>query len=516
MKLRLVISTVLLFLCSTVLVSAQGTGWRAYMTSARQFNEKNQFAQGAQYAEAAVKMNPSSWEARYEAGRSYIGLGQHAKAVAHFRVALGSAPANYKSYLEKFIAKYGATSPASEGPPSSGTRSRNIQIFQDQLSHGAQVRVTSGGELTQKSSVVEDANQFRSGSKSLYFQMGKDISTNTHINIQGLWRSQNVPYPGDLTRYMEKGALSFWIKGKKEGMPYEIGFWTEAGQAPGQLLYSVLPLQKYCYVSTEWQQVIIPVTHFYNAYIWWRAPGTDGSGNRIWQRREAKMKWRDVGGIIFSAAQTKEGDPSFWIDDMALVASYDEKAMQALRALAQGAEGEKRKTDSLAVFEDSAEGEFWTNPPDTAMAIIDETEFYKGKKSLRVTLDTKAEDHSSVGTGFSEIDLSSILGRGALEYWARGQSGGEHWRNSLRCRIQGRDVWVNGPDVRSITDITKKWRKVKIRLLDFELIAKDASAEILREDKFDWKRVDSISWWIPPLPDSDMVFYLDEIKFVPR
>ena len=85
----------------------------------------------------------------------------------------------------------------------------------------------------------------------------------------------------------------------------------------------------------------------------------------------------------------------------------------------------------------------------------------------------------------------------------------------MQCKIQGRDVWSEGPDVRSIADISRKWRKIKVALSDFSMVAQDV-ADGGKLDKFDWKRVGNVSWWLTPAPEGEMVFYLDEIRFTPR
>lgn len=496
------------------LKEARAADWRAYMSYAKQLNDQAKYPEAFKYAEAAIKMNPNSWESHYEAARSLSNMGRRHTAIWHFQLSVKNAPDTNKTSLESMLVQFRGTENTPEWP------AKTLHIFEDDLTHGANILFTTvDGRANKKSRYSKVSDPAKFGTHSIYFRMHPEVDTQAIISFVGAWKTENLPYPGDLTPYREQGALIFWIKAKNPGSSYSVGFRMIAkeedgrGKTPG----STLSLGKYCFLNTEWQKVVIPLSDFFvEGYYWQREVTEDGDSTERWVRYETFFDWKKVEGFHIESPKTDHGEQAFWIDEMVVVMEYDKTEATTLKNLARSRERENRGTEDFVIFDDIPRQIFWWYPLNYAYVILDENEQYKGKKSARVTLEPK--NYSGAGTNFQELDLTEMRAWGALEYWVKGDSGGEHWGHSLRARFKGGEFSVYGPDIRYYTDISRTWEKVSIPLADFPAQGgrwdSDQSRWIL--GKFDWTRVFSISWYINPVDEGEMVFYLDEIRLVPK
>lgn len=168
------------------------------------------------------------------------------------------------------------------------------------------------------------------------------------------------------------------------------------------------------------------------------------------------------------------------------------------------------------IFDDAPRQIFWWYPLNYSYVNLDETELYKGKKSARITLEPK--QYSGAGTNFQELDLTELRAWGALEYWVKGDSGGEHFTHGLRSYSRGSYSVISGPDIRYYTEVTRKWQKVSVPLADFTPQGSrwdnDQGRTILED--FYWDRVYSMFWAIAPVNEGEMVYFIDELRFVPK
>ena len=77
---------------------------------------------------------------------------------------------------------------------------------------------------------------------------------------------------------------------------------------------------------------------------------------------------------------------------------------------------------------------------------------------------------------------------------------------------------IDAPDVRYYTDITTKWQKISIPFADFNSRGHywDPDARASRRADFHWDRISTVAWYIDPRPEKEYIYYLDDIRFVPR
>lgn len=72
----------------------------------------------------------------------------------------------------------------------------------------------------------------------------------------------------DLRAYRNSGALKFWIKGKKGGEKAWIALMDQSSSSREKAAVR-LPLSSYTRLTTEWQQVSIPLFHFSDKGVFW-------------------------------------------------------------------------------------------------------------------------------------------------------------------------------------------------------------------------------------------------------
>lgn len=113
--------------------------------------------------------------------------------------------------------------------------------------------------------------------------------------------------PVDLTPYRQNGKLEFWIKGEKglEGVR-KVGFQDANGY------YSMRPLRLYIRdVTTEWQKVSIPMSHFEDDALTW-----DPS---VGQELPGTIDWTKIVQIKFDFGEGTGETNTVYIDEVKVV-----------------------------------------------------------------------------------------------------------------------------------------------------------------------------------------------------
>jgi len=113
--------------------------------------------------------------------------------------------------------------------------------------------------------------------------------------------------PVDLTPYRQNGKLEFWIKGEKglEGVR-KVGFQDSKGY------YSMRPIRLYIRdVTTEWQKVSIPMSHFEDDALMW-----DPS---VGQEIPGTIDWTSIVQIKFDFGEGTGETNTIYVDEIKVV-----------------------------------------------------------------------------------------------------------------------------------------------------------------------------------------------------
>lgn len=400
----------------------------------------------------------------------------------------------------------------------------------------------------------------------------KKASTLT-LDFVKAWRSSGIPYPGDMGQFLG-GALVFYIRTHTPGEQFELGFAMaeEKNEQSDQLPVrrnSSLPITLYCWTGPEWQKVIIPLDHFARqGYIWVvpQASGRDGSlvkplgpGMAIGRpmRVARPFNWRQVVAMTIRGMKVKRPNRLIDLDHVALVPSYDKDEMKRLMLEASRKELMARRAKDYVIFDDEADGVFWSWPGGLYTYVnLDEVIYKEGKKSAHFVMQsyqsisysssqanaeidtTDTEVGSDAGspdqqgpqgsdvevtyamTGISmpDIDLSGIFRNGGVSFWVRGKNGGEHFEIGLSC-IKDFIYEANlvGPDTRAYIEMKVKWQRVIVPLVDFPRTAQYTDeSRVGRRTDFKWDRVTNIFFIASPPDEAEWQWYIDDLRFIPR
>lgn len=138
---------------------------------------------------------------------------------------------------------------------------------------------------------------------------------------------------------------------------------------------------------------------------------------------------------------------------------------------------------------------------------------YEGSSALEITLDPNAYSGAAIGN-YPIADLTNVRDSGAVEFWVRGNKGGELFQIALidSDNMDGTKAELRLP-VAKYVNVSRNWQKVSIPLAAFgdEGVYWDGTKEV--KDEFDWYDVVEIKFMIPPLRGHEsFTIYVDEVK----
>ena len=127
--------------------------------------------------------------------------------------------------------------------------------------------------------------------------------------------------PIDLSEDFNTKFISFWIKGFKGGEPI-IVLIKDSEKGDGDYDYDVtVELEKYAKVTTEWQQVFIPLKDLPGIGVNGTDPPTDNLHHK------GIFDWKEVTSVIFMLSKQ---DISFYLDDIIIASTEDDKTLPEL------------------------------------------------------------------------------------------------------------------------------------------------------------------------------------------
>lgn len=168
-------------------------------------------------------------------------------------------------------------------------------------------------------------------------------------------------------------------------------------------------------------------------------------------------------------------------------------------------------SDTLAV-----DGKYTYAYPGKSSITVDTTDAYMGKTCLKITLDPTTYSGAAIGT-YPLTDLIEARTSGMVEFWIKGQKGGEVCEltlidaddhDSTKCEV-GVMITPN------YATITNDWQKVSVPLAAFKDQGQywDEAANSVKEDTFDWEELKEVKINIRPYDKNEsFTVYVDEIK----
>jgi len=141
-----------------------------------------------------------------------------------------------------------------------------------------------------------------------------------------------------------------------------------------------------------------------------------------------------------------------------------------------------------------------------------------GETALKVTLDPNTYAGAAVG-GYALMDISAVRKTGKLEFWIKGENGGE------KCEVMLLDAEdSDGTKAETGVVITPKyvtittdWKKVSIPLTAFKDQGQywDLDSSSMKKDSMKWYEIKELKIDVRPYDkNSSFTVYLDDIKIV--
>jgi hypothetical protein len=153
--------------------------------------------------------------------------------------------------------------------------------------------------------------------------------------------------------------------------------------------------------------------------------------------------------------------------------------------------------------------------PSSSEIDINDSEAKTGECSLMFDLD---ETNYSGGAYalYESVDLSTIKDRGSLDFWVKGENGGERFEIALVNEQADGKKAESVVDVAMLYPITKDWQKISIPLSLFpdEGVYWDAEASKEVGINFDWSNFTEFKVRTKPNKDNhSIILYFDDIVF---
>jgi hypothetical protein len=157
---------------------------------------------------------------------------------------------------------------------------------------------------------------------SHYFIINKNGKRWADIQLEGdAWAGGAIGCPViDISPYVEKGALQFFVRGMHGDEMMNVGFETQKTVKERLVQYgfvNTVPITNYCRVTTEWQKVVIPLSDFKNTAESW----SDRQGQTVY----SLFRWNRITAFEYDIAPT--ADPDFHVQFAGIVVmpTYDAK-----------------------------------------------------------------------------------------------------------------------------------------------------------------------------------------------
>jgi beta-mannanase len=183
-------------------------------------------------------------------------------------------------------------------------------------------------------------------------------------------------------------------------------------------------------------------------------------------------------------------------------------------AIQEGKEKMEENTtgDITIIFDDfTTEGGYTYVYPEATSSIFPIKEAaHSGEVGLKISLDNNT--YSGAAIGFAPIDFSKIKSHSAVEFWIKGENGGEKFIFSLLDTEEDNQKVATSVNSISFVKVTKEWKKVTIPLSKFGDFGKWWDGKQEQDGKFNWQRVCEVRFSIIPSPQP-FVIYVDDIVF---
>ena len=152
-----------------------------------------------------------------------------------------------------------------------------------------------------QSSVIVD----ETGAKDGMFLLRISLDSKSWSGV-GIGRS-----PLDLSPLRNKGTLTFFIKGET-GKETGISVCFIDSPAGGGGFHSDLVLSKYCTISKNWQEIVIPLADFSDSATFWDEASQ--------QNKNGKLDWKDIIEVSFyNGPMSYDGNITFYVDAMKII-----------------------------------------------------------------------------------------------------------------------------------------------------------------------------------------------------
>jgi hypothetical protein len=286
----------------------------------------------------------------------------------------------------------------------------------------------------------------------------------------------------DLTAIKDKGAIEFWVKGKKGGEKFELALVNE--QEDGKKAESVIDVAMLYSITADWQKISIPLSLFPDKGIYW-----DAQQNK---EVDVDFDWSNFSEFKIRTRPTK--------GDEAIVLYFDEIKFS-------DSASSNDSNLNISIFTDDFPSYTYAYPSSSDI-FIDST---NNQKSIVLDLDEK--DYSGAAFAFGPLDLSRIKETGFLEFRAKSQKGGEKIELNL---VQAAEPKVEvGVQLNSLQPLTTEWQTYKIPLKDFPargLYWDESKSKEMKSAFNRWDKVGELKFKIRKSDNDDCVIYIDDVR----
>lgn len=157
-------------------------------------------------------------------------------------------------------------------------------------------------------------------------------------------------------------------------------------------------------------------------------------------------------------------------------------------------------------------------PEDTSYVAETQREKHGGKSSLCIALDTKAYSGAAIGN-YPIVDLSDVKDTGVLQFWVKGNVGGEKFSVAL-MDAENSDGTKTESAIRVVPKygvVTKEWQKISIPLKDFPKKGQYWDGAKINPDDFDWYDFVEVKFATSPSDNrgkETFIIYVDNVEIV--
>ena len=160
----------------------------------------------------------------------------------------------------------------------------------------------------------------------------------------------------------------------------------------------------------------------------------------------------------------------------------------------------------------------YSYPAATSFIYETNREKHEGNASLIIALDTKTYSGAAIGN-YPQVDLAEIRNAGKLEFWVKGNVGGERCAVTLidSDNADGMKTEVSVRMSPKYVTLTKEWQKVSIPLADFPDKGQYWDGSKTNPSTFEWSDYVEVKFAIGPQDNKDrdsFIIYVDDVKIV--